>query len=37
LKDYGGGKKETNPKYLQAMKNVRNVCVFCFSEGNLFV
>lgn len=23
LKDYGGGKKETNPKFLQAMKNVR--------------
>ena len=22
LKDYAGGKKETNPKYLQAMKNV---------------
>ena len=22
LKDYGGGKKETNQKYLQAMKNV---------------
>lgn len=22
LKNYGGGKKETNPKYIQAMKNV---------------
>jgi hypothetical protein len=22
LKDYGGGKKETNPKYIQAMKSV---------------
>lgn len=38
LKVYGGGKKENNPKYLQAMKNVRYLFfvlfdTFSFSLG----
>ncbi len=30
LKDYGGGKKETNSKYLQAMKTVSYLFFFVF-------
>ena len=38
LKEYGGGKKETNPKYQQAMKNVRyalNYLFVCFFHASL--
>jgi hypothetical protein len=36
LKDYGGGKKETNQKYAQAMKNVGCLFLLFSLYENLF-